>query len=93
MCAESCETEQELEFDQQLEEDTSPISSDRKIFTDKGDPEVDSLHGKWKRGKLILQPKFQRLFVWDTTKSSRLIESALLDIPLPIIYLLSLIHI
>lgn len=87
MCAESCETEQELEFDQQLEEDTSPISSDRKIFTDKGDPEVDSLHGKWKRGKLILQPKFQRLFVWDDTKSSRLIESALLDIPLPIIYL------
>lgn len=87
MCAESCETPQEIEFDQKSEEDTSPISSDRKIFTDKGDPEVDSLHGKWKRGKLILQPEFQRLFVWDTTKSSRLIESALLDIPLPIVYL------
>jgi len=58
-----------------------------KRFTDKGDPEIDSLYGKWKRGKLILQPEFQRRFVWDTTKSSRLIESALLDIPLPIVYL------
>ena len=34
-----------------------------------------------------MQPDFQRYFVWDTKKSSRLIESALLDIPLPVIYL------
>lgn len=59
----------------------------RRIFTEQGDPEIDSLHRKYKRGKLIIQPEFQRHFVWDAKKSSRLIESALLDIPLPAIYL------
>lgn len=58
-----------------------------RIYTEKGDPEIDGLYGKWKRGKLIIQPEFQRYFVWDKTKSSRLIESALLGIPLPVIYL------
>lgn len=61
--------------------------TERKIYTDKGDPEIESLYSKYKRGKLIIQPEFQRHFVWDTKKSSKLIESALLDIPLPAIYL------
>ena len=73
--------------EQKDEEDTSTIASNRKIFTDKGDPEVDSLYRKWKKGKLVLQPEFQRHFVWDDKKASRLIESALLDIPLPMIYI------
>lgn len=77
----------EIEFDQPLEEEIEEVQEKRKIYTDKSDPEIDSLYGKYKRGKLILQPKFQRHFVWDIAKSSRLIESALLDIPLPVIYL------
>lgn len=80
----------EIEFEQPLEEEIESIevpSSKRKVYTDQGDPEVESLHGKYKRGKLIIQPDFQRHFVWDAKKSSRLIESALLDIPLPVIYL------
>ncbi len=60
---------------------------ERTIRTDSGDPEIESLHNKWKRGRLILQPDFQRQFVWDGAKSSRLIESALLSVPLPIVYL------
>lgn len=36
---------------------------------------------------MVIQPDFQRHFVWDTTKSSRLIESTFLDIPIPVIYL------
>lgn len=35
----------------------------------------------------ILDPDFQRDFVWDDTKQSKLIESALLRIPLPVFYL------
>jgi uncharacterized protein with ParB-like and HNH nuclease domain len=80
----------EIEFAQPLEDDEAEIDVDkdkRKIFTDKGDPEVDSLYRKWTRGKLVLQPDFQRHFVWDAVKASRLVESALLDIPLPVIYL------
>lgn len=77
----------EIELEQPLEEEIEAIPEERKIYTDKGDPEIESLYGKYKRGRLILQPDFQRNFVWDTAKSSRLIESALLDIPLPVIYL------
>lgn len=36
---------------------------------------------------VVLQPDFQRQYVWDPTKASKLIESAILLIPLPRIYL------
>jgi hypothetical protein len=80
----------EIEFETPLEEEVESVEvplGQRKVFTDQGDPEVESLHGKYKRGRLVVQPDFQRHFVWDLTKSSRLIESALLDIPLPVVYL------
>jgi hypothetical protein len=79
----------ELEFETSLEEEVSTIevpAEKRKIYTELGDPEIEGLHGKFKRGRLIVQPDFQRQFVWDTGKSSRLIESALLGIPIPAIY-------
>lgn len=79
------ENEEELEFDSPLEEEieeTEVQEGRNRIFTDQGDPEIESLHNKWKRGKLVVQPEFQRQFVWDSKKSSRLIESALLEIPL-----------
>lgn len=59
----------------------------RKVFTEQGDPEIQSLYGKWKDGDLDIQPDFQRGFVWDIIRASRLIESTLLDIPLPVVYL------
>jgi hypothetical protein len=78
----------ELEFEQPLEEEIEEITSiKRKVYADQGDPEIDSLYRKYKDGDLVIQPDFQRQFVWDAAKSSRLIESALLDIPLPVIYL------
>lgn len=77
----------EIEFEEQQDEEIEASIEERKIYTEIGDPEVESLHGKKQRGKLILQPEFQRHFVWDSIKSSRLIESVLLDIPLPVIYL------
>lgn len=78
---------QEIEFDEQADEEETIISQDRKIFTLQTDAQVEALHGKWKRGKLDIQPDFQRHMVWDNVKCSRLIESALLGIPLPIVYL------
>jgi len=67
--------------------DLSKTTREREVLTKAGDPEVCALHDRYKRGKLILQPDFQRQFVWDRKKSSRLIESILLSVPLPIIYL------
>ena len=59
----------------------------RRIFTDKLDPKVSGLHQSFKDGYLVLNPTFQRRKVWDDARSSRLIESALLEVPLPIFYL------
>ena len=36
--------------------------------------------------RLVLQPEFQRNFIWDDVRQSRLIESMLLRIPLPAFY-------
>jgi hypothetical protein len=80
----------ELEFDDtdgDSDVDDGGVMSPRRVYADQGDPEVESLYGKYKRGKLVVRPEFQRQFVWDALKSSRLIESALLEIPLPVIYL------
>jgi hypothetical protein len=38
-------------------------------------------------GGFVLNPDFQRDFVWDVEKQSRLIESVLMRIPLPVFYL------
>ena len=37
-------------------------------------------------GRYIMDPDFQRAFLWDKTKQSRLIESCLMRIPLPVFY-------
>ena len=72
---------------QRDEDEPDDLSGKRKIYTDQRDPEIDSLHKRFLKGRLNVQPVFQRQFVWDKVKSSRLIESALLDIPIPIVYL------
>lgn len=38
------------------------------------------------QGRFVLDPDFQRDFVWDQKKQSRLIESILMRIPLPVFY-------
>ncbi|NOT17197.1 MAG: DUF262 domain-containing protein [Sulfuriferula sp.] len=76
-----------FEDEVEVEEEILIPQQDNRIFTSSGDLEISSLHDKQKRGRLILQPDFQRQYVWDATKASKLIESAILGIPLPIIYL------
>lgn len=77
-------------LDEQIQDDSTELEvpeTKRFVYTDQGDPEIDSLYRKWKKGILIIQPDFQRGFVWDISRASRLIESILLEIPLPVIYL------
>lgn len=42
---------------------------------------------KIEKDEIYLNPEFQRAFVWDETRQSRLIESILIRIPLPAFYL------
>ena len=40
-----------------------------------------------KKGSYIMDPDFQRDFIWPDDKQSKLIESVLMRIPLPVFYL------
>lgn len=51
------------------------------------EPSVQELCSKKQDGELTLQPYWQREFVWDQKKASRLIESVLINVPLPGVYL------
>ena len=42
--------------------------------------------GKWDDGNLVI-PSFQREYVWDQTRASKLIESFLLGLPVPEVFL------
>lgn len=39
------------------------------------------------QGSFVMDPDFQRAFIWDDEKQSKLIESVLMRIPLPVFYL------
>ncbi len=71
-------------------EDEQPIvkADDRPVTSQTSDWTISALRDKLDRGQLDLQPKFQREYVWITRPElpSRLIESLLLEIPIPPIY-------
>jgi len=80
--------EEKLEFEDQEEEQSIEIlPKERRVYSDKPDRSIFELYRQYQKGNLELQPEFQRLQVWDNSKSSRLIESVLLEVPIPVIYL------
>lgn len=81
------ETQQITSDDLEDEDEEIIIDKDkRNLVTEKADPDVDSLFGRWKKGSLILRPKFQRNYVMKNSIANKLIESLLLGVPLPIFY-------
>ena len=58
----------------------------KTIATDSYSMSVGELLGMYKEKELILRPEFQRFFRWSDAQKSRLIESVLLGIPLPSIF-------
>jgi uncharacterized protein with ParB-like and HNH nuclease domain len=44
---------------------------------------VNTLNEQWTNRTLLL-PDIQREYVWDNAKASRLIESLMLNIPIPV---------
>lgn len=63
--------------------DEYPLDS---IFVRKDQRTVREVIGRIEKGRYVLDPDFQRDFVWSPTKQSRLIESCLMRIPLPVFY-------
>lgn len=58
----------------------------KSIKTDSYPMSIGELAGLYKDGDLNISPVYQRLFRWDIDQQSALIESILLQIPIPPIY-------
>lgn len=84
------------ENDNQIEEigqvsDDSELNlaegTERKIIWQAKDWSIREFQSMEQDGTLDLRPTYQRKFVMDLKMSSRLIESILMDVPIPVVYL------
>lgn len=64
------------------------IAEDRilQLQTKSIDLSLNELADMHKNGELNISPEYQRLFRWDEEKQSRFIESLILEMPIPAIY-------
>ena len=73
-----------------LGEEDSSLWGDYPIDTVLIRSEPRTVHEVLRRidqGQFVMDPDFQRDFIWDVPKQSKLIESVLMRIPLPVFYL------
>src|SRR5205814_8846235 len=83
---------QALEKDSPIEhleseiEDATFSPSHYEIVSIPADYTLEGLASKWKKDQLKI-PGFQRKFVWTQRQASRLIESFLLGLPVPALFL------
>lgn len=58
----------------------------RKLTTQAYDKSVSDIVRMIADKDLVLDPDYQRNYVWDNKKASKLIESIILNVPIPVIY-------
>jgi uncharacterized protein with ParB-like and HNH nuclease domain len=79
-------TDLELEPINSEDEDYESAPPDYDITTYPADFTLEVLHQKWKEGEIRI-PDFQRRFVWKQVQASKLIESFLVGLPVPAVFL------
>lgn len=62
-------------------------AKERTVKTQSIEYDLETLVKKIKKGTIKLDPDYQRRHRWDLPTSSKLIESLILNIPIPVIYL------
>lgn len=80
----------EEEYSDQMDDDNADaggipkeVRTLRTVAYDKGVSDlVESIHN----GEMVLDPDYQRNYVWDNKRASLLVESILLNVPIPVIY-------
>lgn len=77
----------ETEKEQDVIDPDTTFPPDREVVTQNYDLVVGSLIEQIKDSDIILQPSFQRGYVWSNSMASKLIESILLNVPIPPCYL------
>ncbi len=71
------------------EKDATPLSiapPDRRLVTQPYDLSVRNIVDQINDKSLKTEPSFQRGYVWDDSRASSLIESLLINIPIPVCY-------
>lgn len=73
-----------MSLDQEIERAARQVSTDAFSLT------IGEIANMYRDGDIQINPDFQRLFRWDIERKSRLIESILVRIPLPSIFVFEL---
>jgi hypothetical protein len=76
----------DLEPVESEEEDYESAPAEYDVATYPADFTLEVLNDKWKSGDIEV-PKFQREFVWKQTQASKLIESFMVGLPVPAVFL------
>lgn len=79
------ENEAEIPEEEQLRKKL--LLSSSEMFSSPSDPDIETLVRRIKDSEIVLRPKFQRTAVWNNKLKSRLIESLLLNLPIPPVFL------
>ena len=58
-----------------------------RIITENGSIKLPLINGMFKSNNYILRPKYQRRITWNNKKRSKLIESFIMNIPVPPVFL------
>src|SRR5689334_25284408 len=85
---EAQESPDELEIDGS-DEGTLDLGDRRQgaVVIEKNDRSLSEFQRWHQNGRLRLDPEWQRNYVWNDQRASRLLESFLIDIPVPVVYL------
>lgn len=84
--ADFADSEADYESAEEQVEALDLSADDRKLVTQPYDLGVKSLSRDIEQGRISLNIEYQRKYVWDLGKASRLIESLLLNVPIPVCY-------
>lgn len=79
----------EVSYDAPEGADEGELLIDRKdsVQIDKNDRSLSEFQRWYSEQRLVIDPEWQRSYVWDKPRASKLIESFLVDIPVPVVYL------
>jgi len=84
------EVKEELEYDDESDDEnleSKEIPKEVRILrTQSYDKAVIDLVEMMRKKDIILDPDYQRNYIWDNKRASLLIESILLNVPIPVIY-------
>ena len=68
-------------------EELEKVEEIKRVFTDKRDFPLSTIREMFADGDIIPQPDYQRDYVMDDKRASKLVESLLMGIPIPTVYL------